>query len=256
MDNKAVYEKFDWASFTEDDLGEKISKVIEMIPEDVENILDVGCGNGLITNTLGEGYDVTGVDRSENALKFVKTNKIQADADHIPLADQSFDLVFSSELLEHLDDKTITGTISEIKRLSKKYIFITVPNDENPDKLAIKCPSCSYVYNRPNHLRSFKLKKFESLFPEYRIIKHFVSGKKVRYYQPALLNLKKRIAPSQSWIPYYWIPESNRKTICPNCEHEFKYDYRFNVFATSIDIINAIISPKKPYWLFVLMEKK
>ncbi len=92
MDNKAVYENFDWESFKESNLGDKITKVMEMIPSGVKSILDVGCGNGLITNALGDKFDVTAVDRSENALKYVKTKKIQADADQIPLPDHSFDL--------------------------------------------------------------------------------------------------------------------------------------------------------------------
>ncbi|NOX84451.1 MAG: class I SAM-dependent methyltransferase [Chlorobi bacterium] len=256
MDNKTIYEEYDWSSLKESVLKEKIQKVMELIPQDVQTIVDIGCGNGVITNILGQNYNVTGVDRSEYALSFVETQKIQASADKIPLPDHSYDLVFSSELLEHLDDKVFENSVKEMKRLSKKYIFITVPNDENPDKLSIKCPQCSYLYNSPNHLRSFKSHDFYSLFPEYEMISIFTFGKKVRYYNPFLLNIKKKISPSQSWIPYYWMPKTKRKTICPNCEHEFYNQYKFNLFATSIDILNVLISPKKPYWLFVLMEKK
>lgn len=256
MDNKTIYEKYDWSALKESNLKEKITKVIEMIPEGVNSIVDIGCGNGVITNVLGQKYDITGVDRSEQALSMVKTKKIKAGADNIPLQEKSFDMVFSSELLEHLEDDTFHGAISEIKRLSKKYIFITVPNEENPDKLSIKCPECGYIYNSPNHLRRFKPVDFEPLFPEYKIISTLTFGKKVRYYNPTLLKLKKQISPARSWIPNYWMPIEKRRTVCPNCEHEFVNHYHFNPFATAIDIVNVLISPKKPYWLFILMEKK
>ena len=256
MDNTAVYDKFDWSKINHSFLKTKIRKIIDLIPNDVNTIIDIGCGNGLITNVLGKKYDVTAVDRSEKALSFVETKKIKASSDDIPLDDASFDMVFSSELLEHLEDETFKKTIKELKRLSKKYIFITVPNDENPDKLSIQCPSCRFVYNSPNHLRSFKPQDFTNLFPEYKMITSFAFGKKVRYYNRFLLGVKKRISPSRSWIPTYWMPENKRKTICPNCEHEFNNPYKFNVLATSIDILNVIISQKKPYWLFVLLEKK
>ena len=255
MDNKNIYENFDWESFKETDIQSKIKKVLDLIPDDVQNILDVGCGNGLITNVLGKKYKVTGVDRSESALKLVETNKIQASADDIPQNDKSYDMVFSSELLEHLDDNTFQDSISEMMRLTKKYIFITVPNDENPDKLSIKCPECRYTYNSPNHLRSFKLKDFKRLFPEYNILKTFVGGKKVRYYNPTILKMKLKTTPSHSWIPMYWMAKSKRGTICPKCENTFTNPYRFNPLATAYDICNVIISPKKPYWRFVLMEK-
>lgn len=255
MDNKNIYEKFDWESFKESDVQGKIAKVIEIIPDDVQSILDVGCGNGAITNALGKTYKVTGVDRSENALKLVKTRKIQASADNIPFKDNSFDMVFSSELLEHLDEKTFSGTIAEFKRLSKKYIFITVPNNENPNKLAIKCPDCDYLFNSPNHLRSFKPEDFRELLPEYKILKTIVAGKKVRYYNPKILKLKLKLTPASSWIPTYWMEKSKRRAICPKCEFEFINPYRFNPIATAFDICNVLVSPKKPYWLFVLLVK-
>ena len=255
-DNARFYEAFNWEDFTEESVKEKIGKILEVIPNDVQSIIDIGCGNGLITNVLGEYYDVTAIDRSKKALSFVKTKKIQAGSDNIPAEDASFDMVFSSELLEHLEDETFKNTIKELKRLTKKYIFITVPNDENPDKLMIKCLKCSFVYNSPNHLRSFKLKDFIELFPEYKFITSFTFGKKVRYYNPRLLQLKKRISPSHSWIPEYWMPENKRKTTCPNCEYEFNNPYKFHLLATATDILNVLISPKKPYWLFVLLEKK
>jgi ubiquinone/menaquinone biosynthesis C-methylase UbiE len=256
MDNTKVYDKYNWDNITYAHLEGKIKRVTDWIPEDVKTIADIGCGNGVITNILGEKYEVTGIDRSEIPLESVKTKKLAASADGIPLPDNSFDLVFSSELLEHLPDEVLKGAVAEMKRLSKKYVFITVPNDENPDKLSIQCPSCKYVYNSPNHLRSFRKKDFKKLFPEYSIIDNAADGNKVRYYHPAILKLKKKLTPAASWIPKYWMEESKRQTVCPNCEHEFSNPYRFNLLSLGFDILNVLISPKKPYWLFVLMEKK
>lgn len=256
MDNKQVYEKFDWSKLTEERLSGKIDRILNAIPDDVKTILDVGCGNGIITNALAEKYKITGVDRSNAALESVQTDKLLASSDNIPLEDRSYDMVFSSELLEHLDDKTLNGTIAEMDRLTTKYLFITVPFSENPDKLSIKCPECRNIYNRPNHLRSFNRNAIEKLFPDFETIRFFTYGNRVRYYNKTLLKLKRAITPSSSWIPYFWISRDNRETICPYCEHEFTYPYRFCMLTTAIDILNVIISPKKPYWLFVLLQKK
>ena len=256
MDSKQVYEDFNWADFKFDSLKSKVTKVLENIPSGVDSILDVGCGNGLITNMLSQKYEVTAVDRSQNALKFVKCNKLQSSADNIPLPDNYADMVFSSELLEHLPEDVLKGTVAEIKRLSRKYIFITVPNEENPDKLSIKCPKCKYVYNSPNHLRSFSAKKLIDLFPEYNLIDTFSFGLKVRYYNPTLLKIKRKISPSNSWIPYYWLGKDKRDTSCPNCANRFYNSYKFNILSTSVDMINLLVSPKKPYWLFAIFELK
>lgn len=256
MDNRTFYEKFDWSSFQKEALRDKIKKVLEVIPEDVKTILDVGCGNGIITNILTLHYDVIAVDRSATALSFVNSESIQTNANDIPIESEAVDMVFSSELFEHLEDDILNESIAEFKRISKKYIFITVPNGENPDKLSIKCPKCNYVYNRPNHLRSFNKASFVSLFPEYTIEKTFTFGKRVRYYNPTILKLKRKLTPHNSWIPYYWISKKDRKTFCPNCEYSYRYDYKFNLLSFALDVVNVVISPKKPYWLFVLMKRK
>lgn len=255
-DNIKFYENFDWKSLKSADLEEKIQQILEMIPADVQNILDVGCGNGAITNVLAKSMDVTAVDRSKAALKFVNTKKIEASADAIPLPDRAFDLVFSSEMLEHLDDDTLEGTVKELDRLTKKYLLLSVPNDENPDKLSIRCPNCQFDYNRPNHLRSFNQQKLAGLFPEFKVVEEVLAGKKVRYYSPALIKFKKRLSPPASWIPYYWIPSDNRKTMCPSCEHQFEYHYKFNVFVSFFDVLNALVSPKKAYWMMLLLKRK
>ena len=255
MDNPIIYENAKWEILTRAQLGPKIQKIIENIPPDVQSIIDIGCGNGVITNELAKKYQVLGVDRSKSALQFVTSQKLEASCDNIPIPSQSFDMVFSSELLEHLPDEIFQKTIQEFKRISKKYIFITVPNRENPDKLLIRCPQCKYIFNRPNHLRSFKSEDFAILFPEYKKATEFTFGKPVRYYHPALLKLKRKWIPSNSWIPYFWIDKNNRTTICPRCNNQFIFPYKFHPLGFLIDSINVIISPKRPYWLMVLLEK-
>lgn len=75
MDNQLIYEKFDWDGLKENALKGKIAKVLEFIPEDVSSIIDVGCGNGVITNILAQHFDVTAVDRSQQALSHVNAKK-------------------------------------------------------------------------------------------------------------------------------------------------------------------------------------
>lgn len=256
MDNRNLYEKFDWDALKSEDLKEKAELIRNLIPKSVKSILDVGCGNGAITNYLSDFYDITGLDRSETALSYVNTKKIQASSDNIPLPDSAYDLVLSSELLEHLEEDILRKSVTEISRLSKEYVLISVPNHENPDKLSIRCPECKYIFNRPNHLRSFTIQKIQNLFPDYQIITSTVTGMKVRYYQPNLLHLKRMITPSTSWVPYSWIPKGKRRTFCPSCEYEFEYPYKPNIIARSIDLVNVFISPKRPYWLIVLFKKK
>ncbi len=68
MDNKNIYELHDWQSLSEQTLRPKIDKILNIIPESVKSIVDIGCGNGIITNQLSKKYHVVGVDRSQVPL--------------------------------------------------------------------------------------------------------------------------------------------------------------------------------------------
>ena len=256
MDNKKFYEQFDWKMLKYTHLKSKIEIIKQTLPSDVKKILDVGCGNGIITNELGKNYQVTGLDRSSEALKYVKTNKIQASSDEIPFSQNDFDMIFSSEMLEHLPNDIFMKTISEFRRISPKYVFISVPNNENLKKTFIECKKCCFRYNRSYHLRSFNVQNICKLFPEYKLKENFTFGVRIRQYNSLVLSIKKSFTPAISWIPYYWTSIEKRKTMCPNCEHQFTYDYKFNLLSFICDSMNAIISPKIPYWIFVLLERK
>ena len=102
-----------------------------MMPGTVRTILDVGCGDGALTVRLAEEWDVTGADMSAVALEHVKTAAVQASATDLPFADGSFDLVLSSEMLEHLSPGDYGRAISEMSRVTRRYLLLTVPYRED-----------------------------------------------------------------------------------------------------------------------------
>jgi len=254
MDNQKYYEEYDWSNFKDASINYDV--IASLIPENVHSIIDIGCGNGLITNRLSEKYAVLGVDRSFAALENVKCNKLQASCDQVSVENESFDLVLSSELLEHLDDQTFTKTLVELKRISKKYLLLSVPFDESLNKGMVQCPSCNLIYHRCYHMRRFSLKSFEQLFPEYSLITHKTFGINVRVYNETISKLKQKLTPASAWIPYYMAAKGQRDTFCPKCETKFEYPYKFNPIAFGLDCLNAILTKKIPFHLVVLLERK
>ncbi len=255
-DNLAYYEQFNWkGSKLNNRLQIKVQKILGMIPPDVRTIIDIGCGDGTITNRLAEKFDVTGVDRSENALAYVKTKKMLSSSDHIDVPDRSFELVFSSELLEHLEKRVFFKTIEEMKRISRRYILLTVPNGERVEKDFVECLNCGQIFNRSHHLRSLSVNRIKECFFDWRLVQSFEFGSGKRGYSPFLLKIKHTFVPSSSWIPKYWTRGQSRETMCPRCETQFTYGYKFNLLGFLCDFLNIFFSPHRPYWLFVLLEK-
>ncbi|MCF6271317.1 MAG: class I SAM-dependent methyltransferase [Melioribacteraceae bacterium] len=257
MDNKSYYENFDWNNAN---LSQKISDKIDLIkkaiPKDVKSIVDIGCGDGTISNELNKDFDIVALDRSLNALKFVKSKKINVSADYLPLKANSIDLVFSSEMIEHLPDEIFVKANNEMKRVSKKYLFLTFPNNENIKKQVTECPKCLYKFNKSYHLRTINLELIKKTFPEYKVNLTFECGVKIRDYNKILNLLKHKLSPSTAWIPQFWTPNQKRSTACPNCNNQYEIPYKFSLIAYSLDMLNIVMSKKRPYQLCVLLEKK
>lgn len=99
-----------------------------------ETVLDAGCGEGFGLQKLhmsGIGKTLEGVDLERAVLLGRKTHPeltlTVGSIYALPYADNTFDLVLCSEVLEHLEYPE--KAIAELRRVTKKYCIITVPNE-------------------------------------------------------------------------------------------------------------------------------
>lgn len=102
-----------------------------------QKVLDAGCGEGVLAWYLAkQGALVTAIDISrpnvENAKKFLEkkgvleqVTVIQGDAENLPFDDESFDIVVSSHVLEHLPD--FDKGARELHRVSKGMVIVALP---------------------------------------------------------------------------------------------------------------------------------
>ncbi len=96
-----------------------------------DRLLDVGCGNGYFTFYFDKVCNVCGIDFSDKMLAMNPVKKtLQMDAADLGFEDGSFEVVFCHALLHHVDD--IDKVISEMKRVTNKYVVLLEPNRNNP----------------------------------------------------------------------------------------------------------------------------
>lgn len=176
---------------------ERFATVARHIPVDVRSLLDVGCDNGSFVNMLSrvstQFETIHAVDRSPTALKHVQTSKTEASIDHLPFPDQSFDIVTALEVVEHLQQATFDLGLSSLCRVARKYVLISVPNEEDLEKSFVTCPSCRSRFNPDYHMRRFDSAIMQTLLSGhgFRPRETFFMGPKKRYFMVTKMIEKK-----------------------------------------------------------------
>jgi len=138
--------------------------ILRLLPEDVQSILDVGCGDGLITNALPENIRVVGFDVGEASLSHIKRETMIGTATALPYKDGEFDLVMANDVIEHIPDGDYQKVLSEIQRVAKRFIIITVPFMENLNSARTFCTKCGTTYHVNHHQRAYGVTEMPGLF--------------------------------------------------------------------------------------------
>lgn len=100
----------------------RYSLIEKLVTLDGKTLLDIGCQDLSIYNHLKNRYDITLADLFPNH-KLIKKEDIQ----DLSFKNKSFDIVLCQEVLEHVEDPI--KAISELKRITKKQLIISVPNE-------------------------------------------------------------------------------------------------------------------------------
>lgn len=241
---------------------ERITSTIELIPSDVRTILDVGCGDGTFLNSLPDKYKIVGLDSSKEALKYVKTKAVHGDIAALPFESASFDLVTCLEVIEHLPHDVFEKALSELQRVSKKYIIISVPNDEDLDYHLVICPECRCWYNPNHHVRSFNSEKLKNLFEQFvpselKKIGPLVPRPQYNRFLYAAYRLWKGASPPST-------------AVCPQCGYQptesrasayTTTSSRNRILASAISLFKPVVKivsrpQKRRRWLLTLYVRK
>lgn len=95
----------------------------EIFKTNPKTVLEIGTGNKLIYNQLKEiGINVTSLDINKNL-----NPDIIGDIRQIPFPDNSYDTVVAFEVLEHIPFSDFEKSLIELKRVSKKWVIISIP---------------------------------------------------------------------------------------------------------------------------------
>jgi len=134
MDDKEafekVYEKPGWAVWSHEEPPEELVELVGSKKITPCKVLDIGCGEGFYSIYLAKkGFDVTGIDLSENAVKYAEANAEKAGVkinfkamDIVNLSEikEKFDFVLEWAIMHHLKPETREKYVLDVKTLLNK----------------------------------------------------------------------------------------------------------------------------------------
>ena len=122
------------------------ARVLELLPEKLGDVLDVGCGPGVMAEAVTErGGTMLGIDISpemvkEASEKFAHLKNVRfevGNVEDLDVEDESFDLVICMAVVEYLSEPD--KMLREIARVLRKggLVLVTVPKRRHIDRLTI-----------------------------------------------------------------------------------------------------------------------
>jgi SAM-dependent methyltransferase len=241
----------------------RIRTTAELVPRSIGSLLDVGAGDGRLTAALKserEGVLLVAADRSVTGLRYVTVPKLLASSDALPFSKQSFDAVSACEVLEHLPVGIFERTCSELARVARTHVLITVPNNEKRRRADVRCPHCDCVFNRMRHLRSFTRERMAGLIPGFVLLDTLEFGPRPPVYPARARSLAERLdlihRPSNPMCPQCGAglgAGTDRVTAAPTSRDRPAGALRKTTYRA---VRRALPKARRPYWLGAVYERR
>ncbi len=183
--NNPFIDDLDWRI-----MEDSTTALLSSVAQPGQSILDLGVGTGRLLENFPQ-LARSGVDISIDYLRLLADKSIQpylARSEDLPFVDASFDLVISTDVLEHVID--LDATFKEIYRVLKPggYLITRVPYREN--LAPYLAPSYPYQFV---HLRNFDEHGLELM------LCHVYGFDKIR---DAYANI---MTPPKLRLPQFWL---------------------------------------------------
>jgi 2-polyprenyl-3-methyl-5-hydroxy-6-metoxy-1,4-benzoquinol methylase len=143
---------------------------------DPQSLLDVGCGEGVLTHKWAQYLAprrVVGLDLADETLQSEWEQRRAPNleyrvmkAEHLPFGDGEFDVATAIEVLEHVPDPE--HTVAEMARVASGHLLVSVPRE--PLWRALNLARGAYVKdlgNTPGHLNHWSKRAFVELLSRH-----------------------------------------------------------------------------------------
>ncbi len=143
---------------------------------DPESVLDVGCGEGVLTSEWAERLGerrIVGIDLDDPKLKAEWEKRSRPNLTYRPeeatslsFSDDEFDLASAIEVLEHVPEPE--ATVAEMARVAKRWLLVSVPRE--PLWRGLNMARGAYwrdLGNTPGHVNHWSKRSFREMLARH-----------------------------------------------------------------------------------------
>lgn len=230
-----------------DDMFSEQYKTIFKLNENTKiKILEIGCGPGALAGALHRWYpnaDIIGLDRDSEFICFAKKHEsgiafIEGDITSLPFRDNSFDVVISNTVSEHIEPSKFYG--EQIRVLKEKGICLVLSSRKGI-RVAPSCISSN------EYEKNFweKAKRYDDTMDKYSICKYPMSEAElpIAMEKYGFRNL------STAYVPIDLTPDNPK--FSDTLAHEIINANRY----TDIDAINSVLYTMSEHFTVKEIEK-
>ncbi|HUV37696.1 MAG TPA: class I SAM-dependent methyltransferase [Patescibacteria group bacterium] len=162
---RTITEAVELVEYSVNQEDERIEDLIRIAPKGCSSVLDVGARDGRVSMALAPHFEaVTALDLVKPNIRHPKVSNVQGDVTELQFPDDSFDVVFCMEVLEHIRPEMLERACAEIVRVATYDVVIGVPYEQDLRIGRTVCLSCGKANPPWGHINMFNEKGLVSLF--------------------------------------------------------------------------------------------
>ena len=143
----------------------RIADLMSLTPKG-KRVLEIGARDCYLSRKLTALYpEVVALDLTKPEIDAPGITAVQGDVTGLRFADNAFDTVFCSEVLEHVPPEKLQQACNEIVRVASRYAVIGVPYRQDLRANRTHCLRCGAVNPTTGHLNRFDRQRLTALFP-------------------------------------------------------------------------------------------
>jgi SAM-dependent methyltransferase len=147
----------------------RTNDLMRLTPRGYSSVLDAGTRDGYYADLLAESFEsVTALDLLKPPKREGRISSVQGNLTNLPFRDRQFDVVFCTEVLEHVGE--IERACAELVRVVRHTVLIGVPYRQDIRLGRTTCTSCGKSSPPWGHVNCFDEARLTSLLRPLRAV--------------------------------------------------------------------------------------